>query len=128
MITITAQAAAKLAEILRQTEDPAARLRLFVSRGGCHGYTYGMAFDPEQHEGDHVISQHGVEVVVDPVSSRLLTGARIDYVASVAGEGFAVHNPNAVETCGCGHSFQTGDGGGEPDPCEDAASGPRREP
>jgi iron-sulfur cluster assembly protein len=39
----------------------------------------------------------------------------------VAGEGFTVRNPNAVETCGCGHSFQTRDGSGEPDPCDEPA-------
>ena len=121
MITITSQAAAKLSEILKQQEDPATRLRLFITKGGCHGYSYGMAFDPERHEGDQVVTQHGVELVVDPTSSRLLAGAQIDYVRSVAGEEFAVRNPNAVETCGCGHSFQTRDASGEPDPCEDSA-------
>ncbi|OFX35154.1 MAG: heme biosynthesis protein HemY [Armatimonadetes bacterium RBG_16_67_12] len=121
MITITSQAAAKLSEILKQQEDPAARLRLFIAKGGCHGYTYGMAFDAERHEGDQVTLQHGVELVVDPTSSRLLAGAQIDYIRSVAGEGFTVRNPNAVETCGCGHSFQTDDGSGDPDPCDDAA-------
>jgi iron-sulfur cluster assembly protein len=105
---------------LKQQDDPAARLRLFITKGGCHGYTYGMAFDAERHEGDQVILQHGVELVVDPTSSRLLAGAQIDYIRSVAGEGFTVRNPNAVETCGCGHSFQTGDESGEPDPCDDA--------
>ncbi|MDR7521360.1 MAG: iron-sulfur cluster insertion protein ErpA [Armatimonadota bacterium] len=122
MITITPQAAAKLSEILKQQDDPAARLRLFIAKGGCHGYTYGMAFDAERREGDQVLAQHGVELVVDPVSLRLLAGAQIDYVTSVTGEGFAVRNPNAVETCGCGHSFQTAEGDGEPDPCEDATS------
>lgn len=121
MITITSQAAAKLSELLKQQTDASARLRLFIARGGCHGYTYGMAFDSERQEGDQVIQQHGVELVVDPASSRLLAGAQIDYVRSVAGEGFTVRNPNAVETCGCGHSFQTGDGTGEPDPCDGAA-------
>lgn len=121
MITITAQAAAKLSEIIGQQEDPATRLRLFITKGGCHGYSYGMAFDPDRREGDQVVAQHGVEVVVDPFSSRLLAGAQIDYVRSAMGEGFAVRNPNAVETCGCGHSFQTQDGSGEADPCEDAA-------
>jgi iron-sulfur cluster assembly protein len=121
MITITPQAAAKLSEIMKQQEDPEARLRLFITKGGCHGYSYGMAFDPERREGDEVIAQHGVEVVVDPFSSRMLAGAQIDFVRSVMGEGFAVRNPNAVETCGCGHSFQTRDQSGEPDPCEDAA-------
>jgi iron-sulfur cluster assembly protein len=122
MISITSQAAAKLSEILGQQEGPSARLRLFITKGGCHGYSYGMAFDPEQREGDEVIAQHGVELVIDPMSSRLLAGAQIDYVRSAAGEGFTVRNPNAVETCGCGHSFQTRDGSGEPDPCDDAAS------
>ena len=121
MITITAQAAAKLSEIIRQQEDPATRLRLFITKGGCHGYSYGMTFDPERREGDEVVAEHGVELVVDPFSSRLLAGAQIDYVRSAMSEGFAVRNPNAVETCGCGHSFQTGDQSGNPDPCEDAA-------
>ncbi len=121
MISITAQAAAKLSEIIKQQDDPATRLRLFITKGGCHGYSYGMTFDPERRQDDQVIAQHGVEVVVDPFSSRMLAGAQIDYVRSVTGEGFAVRNPNAVETCGCGHSFQTQDGGGDPDPCEDAA-------
>lgn len=118
MITITQRAASKLSEILRQQEEPEVRLRLFITRGGCHGYTYGMAFDAERRDGDEVIAQHGVEVVVDPASLRLLSGAQIDYVRSVAGEGFAVRNPNAVETCGCGHSFQTEDRTGVPDPCD----------
>ncbi len=121
MITITPQAATKLAEILKQQDDPETRLRLFITKGGCHGYSYGMTFDPERREDDQVIAQHGVEVVVDPFSSRILAGAQIDFVQSGMGEGFAVRNPNAVETCGCGHSFQTRDQSGEPDPCEDAA-------
>jgi iron-sulfur cluster assembly accessory protein len=121
MITITPQAAVKLSEIIKQQDDPETRLRLFITKGGCHGYSYGMTFDPERREGDEVIMQHGVELIVDPLSSKILAGAQIDFVQSVMGEGFAVRNPNAVETCGCGHSFQTRDQSGEPDPCGDAA-------
>lgn len=120
MITITASAAAKLSELIRQQDDPGSRLRLFITKGGCHGYTYGMAFDPHPREGDQVVSQHGIELVVDPFSSRLLEGAQIDYVQSAFGEGFTVRNPNAIETCGCGHSFQSRDRSGEPDPCDEA--------
>ena len=36
MISITAQAAAKLSEIIKQQDDPATRLRLFITKGGCH--------------------------------------------------------------------------------------------
>ena len=122
MITITSQAATKLAELIKQQEDPATRLRLFITKGGCHGFSYGMAFDRERREGDEVIAHDGVEVLVDSTSSRVLSGAQIDYVRSVSGEGFAVRNPNATETCGCGHSFRTKDDAGEPDPCDDGTT------
>ncbi len=36
-----------------------------------------------------------------------LGGATIDYVDSLMGGGFRIDNPNAVSTCGCGHSFKT---------------------
>ena len=69
-----------------------------------------------------MVTQHGVDVVVDPMSARVLAGSQIDYVRSVSGEGFAVRNPNAVQTCGCGHSFQTADESGEPDPCAETTA------
>jgi iron-sulfur cluster assembly protein len=121
MITITAQAAEKLADLLRQQEDPQTRLRLFVTRGGCHGFSYGMAFDSERRDGDQVVAQNGVEVLLDALTSRVMAGAQVDYVKTLTGEGFTVRNPNAVETCGCGHSFRTADDEGEPDPCDQAA-------
>ncbi|MFN8537403.1 MAG: iron-sulfur cluster assembly accessory protein [Thermomicrobiales bacterium] len=49
----------------------------------------------------------GVRVVVDRFSSSMLDGAEIDYVESLMGAGFSVNNPNAITTCGCGHSFRT---------------------
>ena len=36
-----------------------------------------------------------------------LSGATVDYVDSLMGGGFRIENPNAVSTCGCGHSFRT---------------------
>ncbi len=120
MITISTQAAEKLSELVKQQEDPETRLRLFVTKGGCHGFSYGMAFDRERREGDEIVAQDGVEVLVDPLTSRVMSGAQIDYVRSITGqEGFAVRNPNAVETCGCGHSFRTADDAGDPDPCDE---------
>jgi hypothetical protein len=40
-----------------------------------------------------------------------MEGSEIDFVDSLMGAGFTVHNPNAVSTCGCGHSFRTEEGG-----------------
>jgi iron-sulfur cluster assembly protein len=118
VITISETAAGKLREILAQEDGAAGHLRLFVTKGGCEGYTYGMGVDDEVHEGDQVLEQHGVRLVVDSLTLKVMAGARIDYRHTPMGEGFAVHNPRAVATCGCGHSFKTSGDAGEPEPCE----------
>ena len=83
MITITTTAATKLSELVKEQENPGTRLRLFVTRGGCHGFSYGMAFDRERRDGDEVVAQDGVEVLVDPLTSKVMSGAQI-------GSGFGV--------------------------------------
>lgn len=120
MITITDQAAAKLKELISTQEQPDLYLRLYIQPGGCEGFSYGMAFDTEQQQGDEVIERGGVRVLVDAVSGPYLRGAQIDYTRSMMGEGFTVRNPNAISTCGCGHSFKTREDAGHAEPCDDA--------
>jgi len=119
-INITAEAASKVKDLLAQEQEGTA-LRLFVTKGGCSGYSYGMALETEVREGDQVVDQHGVRLLVDGLAVRLLRGAQIDYTRTVMGEGFMLRNPNAVSTCGCGHSFTTADDPGMAEPCDDAA-------
>lgn len=121
-ITLTPAAAERLRDLLAQ-EAPGTALRLFVTRGGCSGYSYGMTLDTEVQPGDQVVEQHGVRLLVDPLAARLLRGAEIDYHRSVMGEGFAVRNPNAVATCGCGHSFTTAEDPGQAEPCGEDGRG-----
>jgi iron-sulfur cluster assembly protein len=78
-----------------------------VQGGGCSGLQYGMGFDNNILPTDTVIEVEGVKVIVDRVSIAYLVGATIDYVDSLMGGGFAISNPNAVSTCGCGNSFRT---------------------
>jgi iron-sulfur cluster assembly accessory protein len=108
MITLTANAAAKVKGILEQEKAnlPAGGLRIYVQGGGCSGFQYGMVLD-EVADGDQVIEAEGVKVIVDPMSLRYLEGAEVDYKEDLMGGGFAIKNPNAKSTCGCGHSFQT---------------------
>ncbi len=117
MITITEQAAAKLKDLLQTQEESNLALRLFITQGGCEGFSYGMAFETEPKEGDQVVERGGVRVLVDPASYHVLNGAQIDYAKSQMGEGFTVRNPNAVSTCGCGHSFKTREDPGKAEPC-----------
>ncbi|HEY7921746.1 MAG: iron-sulfur cluster insertion protein ErpA [Burkholderiales bacterium] len=115
MITLTATAAAKVKGILEQEKENLKQgaLRIYVQGGGCSGFQYGMVLD-EVAEDDQVIETDGIKVVVDPMSLRHLDGAEVDYKEDLMGGGFAIKNPNAKSTCGCGHSFQTegGEGGG----------------
>jgi len=115
-LSITPSAADKVRELLEQENDPSLALRIFVAGGGCSGLQYGMTLDEEQ-EGDTVISQGEFKVLVDEMSLGYINGSEVDYVDSLMGAGFTVNNPNAVSSCGCGHSFKTASGGGEAKSC-----------
>jgi iron-sulfur cluster assembly protein len=115
-VTLTDNAVTKLKEMLAEQDDPNICFRVFIQPGGCDGFSYGMAFDSPDAD-DEVIERGGVRLLVDRSSSRLLRGAEIDYVNSVTATGFAIRNPNAVSTCGCGHSFKTAQDAGHAEPC-----------
>ncbi len=104
MITITETAASKIVELMKE-EEGSEGLRIYVKGGGCSGYQYGMAFESKVSEDDTVIEKGGVKVIVDPQSAPLLNGTEVDYVDSLQGSGFAIKNPQAKTTCGCGSSF-----------------------
>jgi iron-sulfur cluster assembly accessory protein len=116
ILSMTPTAAGKVQELLTQENDPSLGLRIFVAGGGCSGLQYGMTLDEEQ-DGDTVIMQEGFKVLVDEMSVGYITGSEVDYVDSLMGAGFTVNNPNAVSSCGCGHSFKTADGGGDARGC-----------
>ena len=42
---------------------------------------------------------------VDEISLELVRGGQLDYVEELIGSYFAVVNPNASSSCGCGTSF-----------------------
>lgn len=116
VISMTPTAAEKVRELLKQENDPSLGLRVFVAGGGCSGHQYGMTLDEEQ-EGDTIVSMGDFNVFVDEISITYINGSEVDYVDSLMGAGFTVNNPNAVSSCGCGHSFRTADGGGEARSC-----------
>jgi len=104
MVTITAGAEEKIRELMKEEQD-AVGLRVYVRGGGCHGYQYGMAFESKIGEDDSVIEKGDIKVIMDSQSAPLLSGAEVDYVDSLQGSGFAIKNPQAKTTCGCGSSF-----------------------
>lgn len=109
-LDITESAATRLQGMMGEKQLAGYGLRVFVSGGGCSGLQYGMTFDNEQRDGDSVWESHGLKVMVDPISARYLTGAVISYqMDNMLAGAFKIDNPNAVSSCGCGHSFRTRD-------------------
>jgi iron-sulfur cluster insertion protein len=104
MITMTAGAEQKIRELMDEEQDTIG-LRLYVKGGGCHGYQYGMAFESKMAEDDTVVEKGGVKVIMDSQSAPLLAGCEVDFQDTVQGSGFAIKNPQAKTTCGCGSSF-----------------------
>jgi iron-sulfur cluster assembly protein/iron-sulfur cluster insertion protein len=105
MITLTDTAADKVRQLITAEGDDALALRVAVRPGGCSGFSYEMFFDSDVATDDVTVEHGGVRVIVDPSSAQLLTGATLDYKDGLDQSGFAITNPNAQRTCGCGQSF-----------------------
>lgn len=101
----TDKAASKVHSLITEEDNLNLKLRVYITGGGCSGFQYGFTFDEIINEGDTVIENAGVQLVVDPMSLQYLVGATIDYSESLEGSRFTVSNPNVSSTCGCGSSF-----------------------
>lgn len=104
-LSLSANAAKRIAAIIAQEGNPQLNLRLAVSGGGCSGFQYGFSLDDAITGDDIAIERDGVRLVVDTISLDFLRGAEIDFVESLSGAYFQVKNPNASSSCGCGTSF-----------------------
>ncbi len=104
-LDFTEAAAAKVSGLIEDEQNPNLKLRVYISGGGCSGFSYGFTFDETQNEDDTVVTKEGVTLLVDSMSFQYLVGAKIDYLEDLQGARFVIENPNATTTCGCGSSF-----------------------
>ena len=104
-IQMSARAADKVSELIQDEGNDELKLRVFVTGGGCSGFSYGFTFDDDIAQDDTVVQRSGVTMVVDPMSYQYLVGAEVDFREDLQGSQFVVTNPNASSTCGCGNSF-----------------------
>ena len=107
LITVTEIAASKIAALMVEEDKTSAGLRVFVQGGGCSGFQYGLMIEDGSGDpsADRVFESNGINLYVDPISIRYLSGAQVDFVDNLTGGGFTIKNPNAKSTCGCGSSF-----------------------
>ena len=104
-INFTDSAADKVRELMVEEQNDALKLRVYVTGGGCSGFQYGFTFDEKINEGDTVVPNGEVELIIDSMSFQYLVGGTVDYTSGLEGSRFLVNNPNATATCGCGSSF-----------------------
>ena len=105
LVKLTACAARKLNEFLRQAGKASGALRLAVIGGGCSGLQYKMDLIDGPGAKDILVESQGGSVVVDPKSALFVSGSEIDFSEDLQKGGFKVINPNATSHCSCGESF-----------------------
>jgi len=102
--SLSAAAATRITTML-ENEAANSFFRVAVNGGGCSGFQYEFSIDQNRQDDDLIFNMHGVEVVIDEMSLELVENAELDYVQDLMGAYFAVNNPNATASCGCGTSF-----------------------
>ena len=103
-ISVSDSCAARLSAI-SEAEGATKNLRVAVLGGGCSGFQYEFTLEDAVAEDDLVIEAGDAAVLIDPVSLPYLSGSVIDFKNELIGARFAVENPNATASCGCGTSF-----------------------
>lgn len=104
-LILSDRAVAKIKSLVEEEANDELKLRVFVTGGGCSGFSYGFTFDEIAAEDDTVVEKEGITALIDPMSFQYLAGAEVDYMEGLEGSRFTVNNPNADTTCGCGSSF-----------------------
>ncbi|BAH17272.1 HesB/IscA family protein [Macrococcoides caseolyticum] len=116
-VILTKAAAYEVKSMMEQNGMPEGFLRISVKGGGCTGLSYGMSAEEAPADNDEVLNFYDVKVLVDKADAPILKGTTVDFKQSLMGGGFAIENPNAIASCGCGSSFRTKDVAGTPENC-----------
>ena len=104
-LNLTDSAAKKVRRLREEEGDSNLMLRVYVTGGGCSGFSYGFNFANELNEDDANFDNDDVTLVVYSLSYQYLQVSTVDYTEGLEGARFIVTNPNATTTCGCGSSF-----------------------
>ncbi|MBG6156123.1 iron-sulfur cluster assembly protein [Labrenzia sp. EL_159] len=104
VMTMTDAAAERVRELVENTDENAAGLRVGITKGGCAGMEYTMNLVEDAKPGDDVIEDKGAKLFVDPSAVLFLLGTEMDFEVTKFRSGFVFKNPNEVSACGCGES------------------------
>lgn len=105
MVALSPAAAREIRRLQTIRKQPDSSLRLSIKIGGCSGLYYVLDLEPEPQASDRRYESNGITIVADEQSNNYLQEMQLDYSEDLMGGGFRFHNPQAIATCSCGHSF-----------------------
>jgi len=111
IIEVSALAAEKLNEIVREQGQDGSLLRVMVMPGPSGGFQYMLGLEKEAKEDDFIIETNSVRVLVGSEGAPLVEGAQIDYIDGLMRSGFVISNPNFQGQEGGGCACGAGGGG-----------------
>jgi iron-sulfur cluster assembly protein len=106
IMSLSDAAAERIREIMEDSDEPVAGVRVGVKNAGCAGMAYTLSYVSEPVAGDDHVADKGVDVYVEPKATLFLLGTVMDYAESKLSSGFTFTNPNQTGECGCGESVQ----------------------
>jgi iron-sulfur cluster assembly accessory protein len=87
-------------------KQPGYLLRLSTKISGCTGYAYVLDLVEMAHTDDTLITvSEKLKLAVSCKAINLITNTQIDYVKEGVNGIVKFNNPNVVNECGCGESF-----------------------
>ena len=104
-IIVTANATARIADLLSKAPEGTAGVRLTTPKRGCSGLAYDLSYVAEPKLGDEAVQTPAGTLYVDGGSLMYLIGSTMDWREDDFTAAFVFENPNAKGSCGCGESF-----------------------
>ena len=87
-------------------KNNAKALILGVKGGGCNGFEYDIKpTNSSLKKGDELYNKDNINIHICGKSLLYLLGTNIDWKDDLMGSCFIFNNPNAINSCGCGTSF-----------------------
>lgn len=93
----------------KQIAQPEKMIRFSTKVSGCTGYAYVLELVDACEESDEVIKfSDSLSIAIAAKAQDLLRNTEIDYVKEGVNGVIKYNNPNVVNECGCGESFNVG--------------------
>lgn len=105
-ISLTSTALQYLQQHIAQAPLGTLGIRLGLRDAGCSGFAYTVDFANELNNDEETLEFADLKIFVAAKHLERFNGMEIDYAQKGVNFILEFNNPNVVNQCGCGESFQ----------------------